>query len=145
LSYVDRLLQRQSDLVELVKCPSVDPVRLDNVSDEILDALFAKLDSYVKLLVSMKCVESSVLGFGDLSPRRIYNADEVQLNTLKRDREFCILEKAEGRKKMKQSKSRQKPTRPKGQNFRRTKEGDKKMKRHVTIMVTSRADGKLLL
>eukprot|EP00957_Ditylum_brightwellii_P164932 12557796-Ditylum_brightwellii.AAC.1 len=48
IEFVDKMLARNSELADLVTHSSVDPVRVDKVTNEVCDALFAKVDAYTK-------------------------------------------------------------------------------------------------
>eukprot|EP00957_Ditylum_brightwellii_P182268 13886088-Ditylum_brightwellii.AAC.1 len=75
IKFVDKLMHRHSDLADLVTHSSVKPVRVNKVTDEVRDALFAKMDAYTKVFVSMGVNEPHVQYFGDTEASRKYNAD----------------------------------------------------------------------
>ena len=111
----------------MIKANCLDPVRANKITEEVRDSLFAKLDLYVKVLVSIGVKSSTINKFADVSSDVLYNIDEISLDTTKRTRQKILAEK---------SKVSQCPI------FRRTFEGDGKMVRHASIMICSRADGK---
>eukprot|EP00957_Ditylum_brightwellii_P208412 15357300-Ditylum_brightwellii.AAC.1 len=74
------------------------------------------MDAYTKVLVSMGVIEPHVQSFGYIEASRKYNADEMK----------------NGRRDFK--KGMQPPT------YMKTPEGDKKMNKHVSLMICSRAD-----
>ena len=136
IQYVEKVINRHKDLADMVTPDSIDPTRLDKVNTQTRDSNFAKLDSYTKILVKMDRFDENVKGFDDVDDECKYNIDEVPMNCVKRARE-----KVFGKKKMKQ-RARRNRHNPK---YRRTFEGDKKMNRHVSYMICSRADGKIIL
>eukprot|EP00957_Ditylum_brightwellii_P118357 9026591-Ditylum_brightwellii.AAC.1 len=136
IKFVDKLMRRHSELADLVTNSSVEPVRVDKVTDEVYNALFAKVDVYTKVLVPMGVIEPCLQSFGDIEASRKYNADEVVLNTIKRKQEKCV-----GLKKKKKKNGRRdikKGTQP--PNCLKTPEEDKKMNKHVSLMICSQAD-----
>eukprot|EP00957_Ditylum_brightwellii_P102460 7810147-Ditylum_brightwellii.AAC.1 len=64
IKFVDHLLARNSELADFVTYSSVDPVRVDKVTDEAHDALFAKVDAYTTIVISMKKIDKKYEGFG---------------------------------------------------------------------------------
>ena len=137
-SFVNKVIRRNKELAGFVKSCGIDIQRADQISEEVRDALFAKLDIYARILVKMGVFGDEIKSFGDISPTQIYNSDEVALNSTKRVRKKVLCSKKgkkENRKKLK--KLMQSPV------WKRTFEGDGKMNRHVSYMITSRADGKL--
>ena len=125
-SYAKRFLRRHSNLAKLVTASCLDPVRANKITPEVRDTLFSKLDTYVKLLVSMNIFPKNVNGFSDLDMSSVYNADEVAIDTTKRARIKVLNENKPLEQVM---------------PFRKTFEGDGKMAKHVTAMITSRMDG----
>eukprot|EP00957_Ditylum_brightwellii_P090904 6922329-Ditylum_brightwellii.AAC.1 len=57
IKFVDKLMRRHSGLEDLVTHSSVEPARVDKVTDEVCDALFAKMNAYTKVLVLMGVIE----------------------------------------------------------------------------------------
>ena len=125
--YVSKFLKRNSELCKLMKANSLDSVRADKITEEVRDALFAKLDSYVQILTSMGVYSQDVKGFADVDKSTIYNIDEIGMDTTKRTKMKVLADKK---------------TVGWSSLFRKTFEGDGKMNKHVSVMVCSRADGK---
>eukprot|EP00957_Ditylum_brightwellii_P019541 1474304-Ditylum_brightwellii.AAC.1 len=119
------MMHRHSELAALVTHSSIKPVRVDKVTNEVCDALFAKIDAYTKVLVSMGVIEPYVQSFGDIEASRKYNADEVTLNTIKRTQEKCV-----GLKKKKENGRRDINKGNQPPSYLKMPEGDKKMNKH---------------
>ena len=69
------------DLVRLVSSGSLDPQRARKATEETRDAVFTKLDCYVKSLHAMGKV--SWEGYKDVPKQNIYNMDEAATDTTK--------------------------------------------------------------
>jgi hypothetical protein len=116
------LLNRHKDLVKVISAGSLDPQRARKANEETRDAVFTKLDCYVKNLYAMEKV--TWRSYKDVPNDCIYNMDEVGSDTTKH-RSKVIADAAALIRK-----------------YQKTKEGDGKMNMHITACLTTRADGK---
>jgi hypothetical protein len=120
---VDRLLKKHKELVKLVSAGSLDPARAKKANTQTRDAMFKKLDSYIRNLYAMKRIPWKR---AKKVPRNvIYNMDEVGTDTTKRRAK--VIANAEEMMR----------------HFQITPEGDGKMNMHITACITTRADGEL--
>jgi hypothetical protein len=118
---VDRLLKNNKELVKLVSAGSLDPARAKKANKQTRDAMFKKLDAYIRNLHAMKKVPWKR---AKKVPRQvIYNMDEVGTDTTKRRAK--VIASAEEMMR----------------HFQITPEGDGKMNMHITACITTRADG----
>ena len=124
-----RLLEKYPDLRSKVRASSaIDCLRAAQACSETRDTFFTKLNNYVELLHEMKYVKEN--NYAELCSsrgglRRIYNMDEVAVDTTQhRNKVICSKEFAK-------------------RCFSVTPEGDGKMNFHVSIALTTRADGKI--
>ena len=101
---------------------SLDPKRAKQADEETRDSIFAKLHNYIRLLHEMRLLKET--SYSQIQPHRIYNMDEVGLDTTRRRAKLIANAATVNR------------------IFQITPEGDGRMNTHVTIAVTSRADGK---
>ena len=86
--------------------------------------MFTKLDNYVALMHEMGiCIETSYCEFKNT---QIYNMDECAIDTTRRQKK--VLCSKEDVKRL----------------FQITPEGDNKMNVHISLALTSRADGKFI-
>ena len=113
--------KRYSGFGALRKGGSIDIARADKANEDTRDTMFMKLDEYVYLLHRMGI--SPWERWADVPARNKYNMDEVGTDTTKRRKKIYAEESFL-------------PL------FRRTAEGDGKMNRHITLCITTRADGK---
>jgi hypothetical protein len=119
---VDRLLKNNRELVKLVSAGSLDPARAKKANEQTRDAMFKKLDAYIRNLYAMKRIPWKR---AKKLPRQvIYNMDEVGTDTTKRRAK--VIASAEEMMR----------------HFQITPEGDGKMNMHITACITTRADGK---
>ena len=100
----------------------LDPKRAEQANEETRDSMFAKLHNYIRLLHEMGLLKET--SYSQIQPHRIYNMDEVGLDTTRRRAKLIANAATVNR------------------IFQITPEGDGRMNTHVTIAVTSRADGK---
>ena len=121
------LFSRHGELLKIVQASSLDPKRAKQASRETRDAMFAKLDSYIHLLNVIGLV--SWKNYQEIPPDCLYNMDEVGNDTTKH------------RKKVIVGKSQDANMR----TFVKTPEGDGRMPWHITVCITTRADGKEFL
>jgi hypothetical protein len=113
--------KRHPKLLKIVAACSLDPARARKATRETRDAVFAKMDAYIRNLHATKKLPWK--SFKDIPAANIYNMDEVGTDSTKR-RSKVIASKNIGRL------------------FQITPEGDGRMKEHITACVTTRADGK---
>jgi hypothetical protein len=99
---------------------SIDIARAEKANEDTRDTMFMKLDEYVYLLYRMGM--SPWERWADVPARNKYNMDEVGTDTTKRRKRVYAEESFL-------------PL------FRITAEGDGKMNRHITLCITTRADG----
>jgi len=114
--------KRYPDLGKLRTGGSIDIARAEKANEDTRDTMFMKLDEYVYLLCRMGM--SPWERWADVPARNKYNMDEVGTDTTKRRKKIYAQESFL-------------PL------FRRTAEGDGKMNRHITLCITTRADGEL--
>ena len=118
------LIKRNDKLKQSVRYGgSLDPARAAKANNETRKSMFTKLNNYVVLMHELgKCEEKS---YSEFKSNAIYNMDECALDTSKTRRK--IICSKEGVKRL----------------FQITPEGDGKMHVHISIALTSRADGEL--
>jgi hypothetical protein len=121
---VDRLLKRNKELVKLVSAGSLDPARAKKANKQTRDAMFKKLDGYIRNLYAMDRIPWKRAK--DVPRNVIYNMDEVGTDTTKRRAK--VIASAEEMMR----------------HFQITPEGDGKMNMHITACITTRADGKYI-
>ena len=127
----DGLLARHKELVKIVAAASLDPKQARQATEETRDAMFLKLISYIELLHSMG--EIPWKNYCDIPPNSIYNMDKLGNDTTKhRNKVICQRTSVETDKA---SNTRA---------FMRTSEGDGRMPWHITVCLTTRADGTYL-
>jgi hypothetical protein len=119
------LFERYTDLVKIVNACSLDPQRARKANTETRDAVFVKLDCYIKSLYAMELVPWKC--FGDVSKKSIYNMDEVGTDTTKHRSKIV----ADALSMIR--------------NFLLTPEGDGRMNMHITACIRTRSDGKFQL
>jgi hypothetical protein len=115
------LFERHTDLVKIVAACSIDPQRAKKANTETRDAVFVKLDCYIKSLHAMGLVPWK--SFSDVSKKSIYNMDEVGTDTTKHRSKIVADALTMIRK------------------FLITPEGDGRMNMHITACITTRSDG----
>ena len=119
---VDGLIKRHQDLnTRLSNASLLDPACASQACEETRDSMFTKLDNYVLLLHELSiCKEKS---YSEFKSNSIYNMDECALDTTKRSKKIVCSK--DGVKRL----------------FVITPEGDGKMKLHISLALTTRADG----
>jgi len=120
------LLMRHSNLVKIVAAASLDPKRARQATEETRNAMFSKLNSYIKMLHAMGDIPWRQ--YSDIPAECIYNMDEMGNDTTKH-RSKILYKKTESAS-LEQTRA-----------FMRTSEGDGRMPWHITICLTTRADG----
>eukprot|EP00957_Ditylum_brightwellii_P140007 10668712-Ditylum_brightwellii.AAC.1 len=125
--YMKSFVRRNAELARLVKAACFDPVRVDKITTKVRDSHFSKLDLFTRVLVSMNILPPEVKGFSDVDSSKIYNIDEIGVDTTKRSRikVSCMAKKQKTQCVL----------------YCGTFEGDSKMARHMSIVLYSRADG----
>jgi hypothetical protein len=122
MGLVDQILKRHSDLTKLVSASSMDPQRAKQATKETRDAVFFKLDGYIKTLNAMGHCEWE--SFKDVPDGDKLNMDEVGADTTKH-RKKVIADKVADWARV----------------FQVTPEGDGKMNMHVTLCITTCGNG----
>jgi len=125
---VEGILNRHSHLVKIVAAASLDPKRARQATEETRDAMFMKLNSYIEMLHEAGKIPWK--HYSDIPSDCIYNMDELGNDTTKH-RNKVIFKKNELASE-ETSKARA---------FMRTAEGDGRMPWHITVCLTTRADG----
>ena len=115
-------LSWQSDLIKLIAAGSLDPVRSKKATAETRDAVFCKLDGFLKTLHAMGLVEWE--SFTDVPSNKLYNMDEVGTDLTKHWTKVIANALANIRQ------------------FQLTPEGDGRMNMHITLALTTCANGK---
>ena len=123
------LLMQHSNLVKIVAAASLDPKRARQATEETRNAMFSKLNSYIKLLHALGDIPWSK--YSDIPAESIYNMDEMGNDTTKH-RSKVLYKKTDSSCFEQASETRA---------FMRTSEGDGRMPWHITICLTTRADG----
>ena len=106
---------------------SLDPKRARQATGETRDAMFSKLNSYIQILNAMG--ELPWKNYNDIPSNAIYNMDELGNNTTKHRNK--ILSKKNGTEETDATRT-----------FMQTSEGDGRMPWHITVCLTTCADGK---
>ena len=78
---LDRLLNKYSDLVNLLNGNTIDPARVRAADEEVRYSVFFKIDSYVKLLKSMEKVKLE--SYVNIPKETIHNMNEIATETSK--------------------------------------------------------------
>jgi hypothetical protein len=123
MNLVEQLLKRHSELAKLVSASSLDPQRAKQATRETRDAVFFKLDCYVKTLHAMGLCEWE--SYKDVPDEDKLNMDEVGADTTKH-RKKVIADKVADWARV----------------FQVTPEGDGKMNIHVTLCITTCGNGR---
>ena len=116
MSVVDRIMKENQALCRMISVNSLDTVRDDQTTEKVRDSNFVKLDLFVNNLHSRGRTDKK--SFRDFDSSKVFNADEVSTDTLKRMKNRKVLTDL---------------ARSFGMNFERTYEGDHKMAMHVTL------------
>ncbi len=122
---VHGLFSQHGDLLKIVQASSLDPKRAKQACKQTRDAMFAKLDSYICLLKAMRLVPWQT--YQEIPPNCLFNMDELGNDTTKH-RKKVIVGKTQESKEIR--------------TFVKTPEGDGRMPWHITVCLTTRADGK---
>jgi hypothetical protein len=116
------MMKRHPDLVKIISAGSLDPARARKATRATRDAVFYKLNAYIRNLNRMGKVPWK--SFKDVPCEAIYNMDEASTDTTKHRSKIIADAAAIIRK------------------YTETPEGDDKMNMHITACLTTRADGK---
>jgi len=122
---VTRIIRNNENSLGAISASSLDPKRAKQANTTMHDAFFAKLELYIGMLYADGKVPWK--HFKDIPNECLYNMDELATDTTQHK------QKVIGDK---QNRSR---------TFIITPEGDGKMNHHVTICLTSRANGMCLI
>jgi hypothetical protein len=107
------MMRRHKELVKIVQASSMDPKRAEQATEDTRDAMFFKLDAYIKSLHEMGHVGWK--SYREIPKDNIFNMDEVGNDTTKH-RSKIVADKMNVIARM----------------FQRTPEDDGKMNMHVT-------------
>ena len=119
---VSRILTKHDELLCLMKGNSIDPKRVRQADVNVRNALFVKLESFIKLLCSQGKIPWQ--SFADIPAHCMSNMDEIATNA------------HDHRKKVIADKLRL------GRLFQEVNSGDNKMPFHITVCITSTPTGK---
>jgi hypothetical protein len=120
---MERILEKYSDLVKVVDAGSLDPARARKATTETRDTVFFKLDCFIKTLHATGKVPWE--SFSEVPAAKKLNMDEVSNDTTKHRSKIIADALSMVRK------------------FQLTPEGDGRMNMHITVCITTRANGKL--
>ena len=125
LKTVRFFLQRQESLQDKVHAAaSIDPLRVAQANPKTRESMFVKLNNYVELLHKMGLISETC--YSDFKDFQVLNMDEMAMNTTKARQKVIS---AVGKSRL----------------FQETVEGDGKMPRHLSIALTTCANGKLIV
>jgi hypothetical protein len=125
LKTVRCFLQRQDGLEDKVhSAASIDPLRVAQANSKTRESMFVKLNNYIELMHEMGLISEST--YADFEDSQIFNMDEVAMNTTKARQKVIS---ATGKCRL----------------FQETVEGDGRMPRHMTIALTTCANGKFFV
>jgi hypothetical protein len=117
--------EKFKDLVKLKTPASIDPKRAEKANEETRDSMFSRLEYYAEFLHHLGLIPWK--SFADVPAHCKYGMDEVGTDTTKRMGKILV------------------PSTHEGPVFQVTPEGDNKMNRHITLCLTTRADGKIYI
>jgi hypothetical protein len=123
MNLVDHLLKRHRELAKLVSASLLDPQRAKQATKETRDAVFFKLNCYVKTLYAMGLCKWE--SYKDVPDQDKFNMDKVGADTTKH-RKKVIADKVADWARI----------------FQVTPEGDGKMNIHVTLCITTCGNGR---
>jgi len=126
------MLLHHKDLVKVLAAASRDPKRACQATVDTRDAMFSKLTSYIELLNGMGVIPWKT--YCDIPSNSIYNMDELGNETTKHRNKVIQKKKKNGANEADTTRT-----------FMRTAEGDGRMPWHITVCLTTRADGKLFV
>ena len=115
------ILSRNKE-IKIGSAGSLDPQRAKKATKDTRDAVFTKLDTYIRNLNAMELVTWK--SYSEVPTDSIYNMDEVGTDTIKhRSKIIC-------------------DTNTTIRHYCQTNAGDGKLNMHITACLTTRADGK---
>ena len=117
-----RMQEKFKDIVKIKTPASIDPKRAEKATEDTRDSMFSKMEYFVELL--NKLGHSPWNSYADVPAHCKYGMDEVGTDTTKRMGKILV------------------PADENGPIFQVTPEGDNKMNHHITLCITTRADGK---
>jgi hypothetical protein len=117
------MMRRHKELVKIVQASSMDPKRAEQATEDTRDAMFFKVDAYIKSLYEMGHVGWK--SYQEIPKDNIFTMDEVGNDTTKH-RSKIVADKMNIMARM----------------LQRTPEGDGKMNMHVTACITTCANGR---
>ena len=120
---VRRLIQNNKELLTLMKENSIDPNRAWQADESVMEALFAKLENYVKTLHNQGKVPWA--SASDIPAKNQSNMDKIATNS----HSHCIKLIADKLCL--------------GRLFQEANSGDSKMSMHISMCITSKAWGEL--
>jgi hypothetical protein len=124
LKVVRCFLQRQEGLEDKVHAAaSIDPLRAAQANSKTRESMFVKLNNFIELLHEMGLISETC--YADFEDSQKFNMDEVALNTTKARKKVIS---AIGKSRL----------------FQETVEGDGRMPRHMTIALTTCANGEFI-
>jgi len=123
---MEGILNRHSHLVKIVAAASLNPKRAQQATEETRDAMFVKLNSYIEMLHAMEKI--SWKHYSDIPSDCIYNMDKLGNNMTKHRNKVIF-------KKMASEDT------SKAWAFVQMAEGDGCMLWHITVCLTTCADG----
>jgi len=123
------LLKCYKNLVKIVAAASLDPKRARQATVDTRNAVFFKLNSYIEILHEMGQLPWK--SYLEIPPNSIYNMDELGNDTTKHRNKILQKKTNTGNEQVSTTRT-----------FMRTSEGDGRMPWHITVCLTTRADGK---
>ena len=120
---IRRIIKSRKDLLTLMKGNSIDPKRARQAKVDVRDALFVKIDNFIKMLHSQGKVPWK--SFADVPAHCINNMDEIATNAHDHRKKIIAIKNHLGRL------------------YQEVNAGDNKMPFHITVCITSKGTGKL--
>ena len=124
---VIRIISRNSELLRLVRGNSIDPKRVRQADQDVRNAMFVKLDNMIKLLHNQGKVPWSSLA--EVPGDCLSNMDKLAVNAHSHRKKVIAPVSSYLDEK--------------GRLYQETSSGDSKMPFHITIALTTTANGKL--
>eukprot|EP00978_Attheya_sp_CCMP212_P027247 scaffold91161_cov32-Attheya_sp.AAC.1 len=116
-----RMQQKYSDVVKIKTAASIDPKRAEKATEETRDSMFSRMEYYVELLHKLGLSPWNL--YAVVPAHCKYGMGGVGTYTTKRMGKILV------------------PADQLGPIFQITPEGDSKMNHHITMCITTRADG----
>jgi len=124
------LLKCHKNLVKIVAAASLDPKQARQAMVETRNAMFSKLTSYIEILHATD--QLPWWSYLEIPASSIYNMDELGNDTTKHRNKILQKRTNTGTEQANATRT-----------FMRTSEGDGRMPWHITVCLTTRADGKV--